>query len=99
MRTVSISATLLALVLGGCAAEEGAASGSKAPVTVVATSNTEITTQTKLHCHKETPPGSNVIQNVCEAEQSQADRDATQRQLMNNVQANGGVHGAAGSGH
>ncbi len=99
MRIVSISAAVFALALVGCAAEEGVVAGSKAPVTVVATSNSEITPQTKLHCHKESPPGSNMIQNVCETEQSQADREALQRQLMNNVQANGGVHGAPSGGH
>ena len=92
MRIVSICAALL--VLGGCA-EPALVGGGTAPV-VVANSTTDIKPETKLVCHKESPAGSNMIRTVCETEQSQADRDALQHTLMNNIQANGGVHGAPG---
>ncbi len=93
MRIVSICAALL--VLGGCASEPALVGGGTAPV-VVANSTTDIKPETKLVCHKESPAGSNMIRTVCETEQSQADRDALQHTLMNNIQANGGVHGAPG---
>ena len=82
MRIVCLSAALL--VLGGCASQEGLVGGGTAPV-VVANSNTDITPQSKLHCHKEASMGSNMIHNVCETEQSEADRQATQNQIMNNA--------------
>jgi len=90
MRIVSICAALL--VLGGCASQEPLVGGGTAPV-VVANSTTDIKPETKLVCHKESPAGSNMIHTVCEPEQTQAERDALQNKLMNNVQANGGVHG------
>jgi hypothetical protein len=95
MRIVSICAALL--VLGGCASQESLVAGGTAPV-VVANANTEITPKTKLVCHKESPAGSNMIHTVCETEQSEADRQALQNRLQNNIQANGGVPSAAG-GH
>ena len=94
MRSVSIAAALL--VLAGCAAENGNV-GARTPITVVADSNAEVVGKTKLHCHKETPPGSNVIQNVCETDRSEADRQAMQFQIMNNLQANQGIHPPPGS--
>jgi uncharacterized protein with LGFP repeats len=95
MRIVSICAALL--VLGGCASQPGLVGGGTAPV-VVANSTSDVKPETKLVCHKESPAGSNMSHTVCETEQSQADRDALQFKLMNNMQANGGVHAAAGAG-
>ncbi|MCK9686469.1 hypothetical protein [Scleromatobacter humisilvae] len=94
MRIVCLSVALL--VLGGCAAQDGAVSGAKAPVTVVADSTTNLTPQTKLHCHKETPPGSNVIQNVCETEKTEAERQALQTKLLDIGSQNGANHHAVG---
>ena len=94
MRIVSIAAALL--VLAGCAAESGNV-GARTPVTIVADSNADVVGKTKIHCHKETPPGSNVIQNVCETDRSEADRQAMQFQIMNNLQQGGGVHPAVGN--
>jgi uncharacterized protein with LGFP repeats len=96
MRIVSICAVLL--MLGGCA-EPALVGGGTAPV-VVANATTDVKPETKLVCHKESPAGSNMIRTVCEAEQSQAQRESLQNKIMNNVQANGGVHAPAGStGH
>jgi len=96
MRIVSICAALL--VLGGCA-EPALVEGGTAPV-VVANATTDVKPETKLVCHKESPAGSNMIRTVCETEQTQAQRDSLQNKIMNNVQANGGVHAPAGSaGH
>jgi starvation-inducible outer membrane lipoprotein len=92
MRIVSICAALL--VLGGCA-QQPLVAGGTAPV-VVANSTTEIKPETKLVCHKESPAGSNMIHTVCEAQQTEAERQATINQISNNVQANGGVHIAPG---
>lgn len=93
MRFVSICAALL--VLAGCASQAELVPGGTAPV-VVANTTTDITPKSKLVCHKESPAGSNMIHTVCETEQTQAERDALQQKIMNNVQANGGVHGAPG---
>jgi hypothetical protein len=93
MRIVSICAALL--VLGGCASQEPLVGGGTAPI-VVANSTTDLKPQTKLVCHKESPAGSNMIHTVCEAEQTEAERQATINKISNNVQANGGVHGAVG---
>jgi starvation-inducible outer membrane lipoprotein len=93
MRIVSICAALL--VLGGCASQPALVAGGTAPV-VVANSTTDIKPETKLVCHKESPAGSNMIHTVCETEQTQAERDALQNRMMNNTQANGGVHIAPG---
>ena len=93
MRVVSIAAALL--VLAGCASQDGLVGGGTAPV-VVAGSTTEITPQSTLHCHKETAPGSNMIHNVCETEKSEADRQALQNQISNNM---GNVAAHQGVGH
>ena len=94
MRIVSVSVMAL-LVLGGCASQDGLVAGGTAPV-VVANRNTDLTPETKLHCHKETAAGSNMIHNVCETEQSEADRQALQNQIMNNQ---GNVAAHQGIGH
>jgi hypothetical protein len=94
MRIVSIAAALL--VLGGCASESGNV-GARTPVTIVADSSAEVVGKTTLRCHKETPPGSNVIQNVCETDRSEADRQAMQFQVMNAVQQNQGVRAPPGT--
>jgi len=93
MRIVSICAALL--VLGGCASQPALVGGGTAPI-VVANTTTDIKPETKLVCHKESPAGSNMIHTVCETEQTEAERQALQNKIMNNMQAGGGVHGAVG---
>ena len=94
MRIVCMSAVAL-LVLGGCASQDGLVGGGTAPV-VVANTTTDIKADTKLHCHKETSAGSNMIHNVCETEQTEAERQALQNQVMNNQ---GNVAAHQGIGH
>jgi hypothetical protein len=94
MRIISISAAVAVLVLAGCASNDGLVP-AQAP-TVVASSNTQLTPQTKVVCHKETSMGSNMIHSVCETEQSEADRQALQNQLLNNGAMNGANQRAAG---
>ena len=96
MRIVSISAAAAVLVLAGCAAQNDGLVSAQAP-TVVASANTELTPQTKLVCHKESPAGSNMIRTVCETEQSEADRQALQSKLLNNGSQNAASH--QGIGH
>ena len=93
MRIVCLSAALL--VLGGCASQDGLVGGGTAPV-VVADPSTEITLQSKLHCHKEAAAGSNMIHNVCETEKTEAERQAMQNQINNNM---GNVAAHQGVGH
>lgn len=95
MRIISISVAAAVLVLAGCASSDGLVSTS-AP-TVVASSNTALTPQTKVVCHKESSMGSNMIHSVCETEQSEADRQALQNQLLNNSSQNAVNH--QGIGH
>ncbi len=94
MRIVFIAAALL--VLAGCASENGNV-GARTPVTIVADGRTNVAGATTIHCHKETPPGSNVIQNVCETDRAEADRQRMQFEIMNNMQQGGGVHPAVGT--
>ena len=93
MRFVSIAAAVL--VLAGCASQEALVPAGTAPV-VVANTNSDVTPQSKLHCHKETAAGTNMIHNVCETEQSEADRQALQQQIQNNM---GNVAAHQGIGH
>ena len=93
MRIVSIVAALL--VLGGCASQDGLVPGGTAPV-VVANTNSDITPQTKLHCHKETAAGTNMIHTVCEAEQTDAERQALQNKMLDNAQQNASAYHAPG---
>jgi anti-sigma-K factor RskA len=96
MRIISISAAAAVLVLAGCASQNDGLVSTTAP-TVVASSNTELTAQTKLVCHKETSTGSTMIHSVCETEQSEADRQALQNKLLNNGSQNAAGH--QGIGH
>lgn len=95
MRIISISAAAAVLVLAGCASNDGLVS-ARAP-TVVATTSTELTTKTKVVCHKETSTGSTMIHSVCETEQSEADRQELQNKLLNNGAMNGANQHAAGT--
>ncbi len=94
MRIVYISTVLL--LLAGCASESGQ-TGARTPVTVVADTSTDLVGKTKVVCRKETPPGSHMIQNVCETERSEADRQQMQYQIMNAVQQNKGLPGPPGT--
>jgi len=96
MRMISIS--VAALVLCGCASQGEGLTGATAP-TVVATSNTVVTPQSKLVCHRETSTGSSMIHSVCETEQSVAERQALQDKLTISGSLNGVQHPAAGTGH
>jgi len=96
MRNISISVATALLVLAGCASQNDGLVSSQAP-TVVASSNTQLTPQTKVVCHKETSMGSNMIHSVCETEQSEADRQALQSKLLNNGAMNGANQHAAGN--
>ncbi|MFL6697139.1 MAG: hypothetical protein ACJ8GJ_08245 [Vitreoscilla sp.] len=96
MRILSICAALL--VLGGCASQDGLIGTATAPV-VVASSNTQLTPQSKLVCHKEASIGSQMIHTVCETEQTDADRQAMQNKLLDNAQQNAASFHAAGGGH
>ncbi len=93
MRLVSVSIALL--VLAGCASQDGLVGGGSAPV-VVANTTTDIKPETKLICHKESPAGSNMIHTVCETEKTEAERQALQNQINNNM---GNVAAHQGIGH
>lgn len=95
MRLISFAAAAAVLVLAGCASNDGLVS-QQAP-TVVAASNTEITPQTKVVCHKETSMGSNMIHSVCETETTEADRQALQNKIGVNGSQNAVNH--QGIGH
>ena len=71
--------------------------GARTPVTIVAGQSAEVTGPTKIRCRKETPPGSSVIQNVCEIDRSEADRQRMQLQVITAIQQGGGVHAAVGA--
>ncbi|HYP34102.1 MAG TPA: hypothetical protein VES00_19705 [Burkholderiaceae bacterium] len=90
------SISVAALVLCGCASQSDGLVSATAP-TVVASTGTQVTPQTKLVCHKETSTGSTMIHSVCETEQSEADRQALQNQLLNNGSQNAASH--QGIGH
>jgi len=94
MRIISIS--LAALAVCGCASQNDGLVGATAP-TVVATSGTEVTPQSKLVCHRETSIGSSMIHPVCETEQTAAERQALQDKLNNNGSINAAQH--QGIGH
>jgi len=94
MRVFFIASTVFALA--GCAAQEPVVNAPTAPV-VIANGNTDLTPQSKLVCHKESAIGSSMIHTVCESEQSEADRLATQDRLRNQLPNNGVTHPAVGS--
>jgi uncharacterized protein YcfL len=71
------------LCLAGCASQQPALVSSTGP-TVVVNRDTELTTKTQLVCHKESSIGSQMIHTVCEAPQTEAEREATQRALRDN---------------
>ena len=95
MRIVCLSAALFVFALGGCASQDGLVGGGTAPV-VVANTTTDLNAQSKLHCHKEASAGSNMIHTVCETEQTEAERQALQNQINNNM---GNVAAHQGIGH
>ncbi len=78
MRRLFVAAVVLSL--SACASQDPGLVSSSAPV-IVATNTTELTADTKLVCHKEASLGSQVIHTVCEAPQSDAERNATQQAL------------------
>ncbi len=88
---------LAVLAMAGCATQESGLVGATAP-TVVASSTTVLTPESKLVCHRETSTGSNMIHTVCESEQSAADRNGVQEQLRNMAPPNAVAHPAVG-GH
>jgi starvation-inducible outer membrane lipoprotein len=73
---------LAALALAGCA-EQPALVSATAP-TVVVNREADLTAKTELVCHKETPMGSQMIHTVCEAPQTDAERQANQRAMRDN---------------
>ena len=89
-------ALIALLALAGCASDGQV--GARTPVTVVADTSTPVEGKTTIRCHKETRPGSNLIQNVCETERPESDRQMMQFQIMNAVQKNQGVHMPVGPG-
>jgi hypothetical protein len=93
MRKMTVSAASILLGLAGCATSDGLVP-AQAP-TIVASTNTELTPQSKVVCHKESSMGSNMIHSVCETEQSEADRQALQNKIMNT----GSMAGHQGIGH
>ncbi len=80
MRTVLIAAAVLSLA--ACASQESDLHSPTAPL-IVATNGTDLNGQTKLVCHKEASLGSQMLHTVCEAPQTDADRNATQQALRN----------------
>ena len=94
MRVLFISAAILALA--GCASQEPVVASSTTPVLVASTS-TEVTTKTKVVCHKVSDTGSSMIHSVCETESTDGDRNALQEQMRNNLPNNSIAHPAAGA--
>ena len=94
MRRFFIAAVVLSL--SACASQESALVSSSAPV-IVANDTTQLTPETKLVCHKEASLGSQMIHTVCEAPQSDADRNATQQQLRNMAPPNSVPRAAIGN--
>jgi len=94
MRVASIFIGLVALA--GCASQDGVVGGGTAPV-VVASKSDDLNTQTKLHCHKESPAGSNMIRTVCEADPTAADRNNLQNKLLDVGSQNRAQHSGIGS--
>jgi hypothetical protein len=80
MRILSLAAVVLAL--SACASQEADLHSATAPV-IVAQSTTDLNAQTKLTCHKEAALGSQMLRTVCEAPQTDAERNATQQTLRN----------------
>jgi hypothetical protein len=79
MRTV-LAAAAVVLSLSACASQESSLSSPTAPV-IVATNASDLTVKTKLVCHKESSLGSQMLHTVCEAPQTEAERNATQQML------------------
>jgi hypothetical protein len=96
MRVFLIGLGSALLALAGCATQEPVVSALTAPV-IVANANTDLSPKTKMVCHKESSIGSNMIHSVCEAEQSDADRLASQDRLRNTMLNNNVAHPAVGS--
>jgi hypothetical protein len=72
----------VALSLTACASQEPTLQASTAPL-IVASNPGALTADTKLACHKEASLGSHMLHTVCEAPQSEADRNAMQQGLRN----------------
>jgi uncharacterized lipoprotein YajG len=81
MRTLFTAVAVISLA--ACAQQPTLVS-STAP-TVVVNRDEDLNTKTQLVCHKETSMGSQMIHTVCEAPQTEAERQATQRALRDNA--------------
>jgi uncharacterized protein with LGFP repeats len=93
MRVAFIVIGLIALA--GCASQDGVVAGGTAPV-VVASRSEDLNPQTKLHCHKESPAGSNMIRTVCEADPTASDRNVLQNKLLDVGSQNRAEHRGIG---
>ena len=94
MRFISLSAAAVVLALAGCASSDGLVD-SRAP-TVVASTDTNLTPQSKVVCHKEASMGSNMIHSVCETEKTEAERQALQNRIGIDGQQNKIAHPGIG---
>ncbi len=74
---------LVLFAIAGCASQEPLVGAGTAPVIVAAASD-DLTPKSQLHCHKESPAGSNMIRTVCEADQTEAERQALQNKMLDN---------------
>lgn len=94
MRSLSIAAVVLCL--SACASQESGLTSATAPV-VIASNGTQLNAKTELVCHKEASLGSQMLHTVCEAPQTDADRNATQQQLRNMAPPNSVSHPGIGN--
>ncbi len=94
MRTFFIAAVVLSL--SACASQDPGPTGATAPV-VIASNGTQLTAKTELVCHKEASLGSQMLHTVCEAPQTDADRNTTQQQLRNMAPPNSTTHPGIGN--
>jgi starvation-inducible outer membrane lipoprotein len=93
MRTFFIAAVVL--TLSACASQDPGLTSATAPV-VIASNGTQLTAKTELVCHKEASLGSQMLHTVCEAPQTDADRNTTQQQLRNMAPPNSVTHPGIG---
>lgn len=93
MRFVLAAATVL--LIAGCA--DTPMVSSTGPTVVASSNQAPIDGQTKLVCHKESKIGSQMIQTVCEQEQTDAERLATQQRIKDTMGSQAAAH--QGIGH
>ncbi len=94
MRFVLAAATVL--LITGCA--DSALVSTTAPTVVASANGAPIDEKTKLVCHKETAIGTQIIHTVCEQEQTDAERQATQRRINDNRGSQVVAHPGIGGG-